>query len=444
MRRQTLYHWLYRLFYVALGIGLLGLLAVTPVETIIQARGNGQFYYSFVIAGAYVLTAIIAVCMYLSRMLANRYALKNIPKSYIPVEKDDVKKYVREMVVASLSRSAVIAWDSRPRVPQEPETAVSDAEYRDDIAEPVEEATAMEGRYTRHWIFFKKRVRDEKQRHLITIPPPRPVWGEVEHEGWSSPTSPDLPNLQYVTVISELPHLIEARAVSLAPADPDSTSEPRIPDARAVDLLQRPAAMALREYISHLVTLGVVPSPPAAIDFLADYEHARFSGRPLSEARFRELMRQFADLLRGMTALSPAILTSLDIDDAESDLDDDRASSLTPVTPRSRSLASSGSITSHSGSEGTIRTRPPRSINTDYTPSRRQDFSTAPATPRSKTREVSRSPSTNSFAQSRRPYLDDGSSSSSLRSTSQRSVIRLSNTNDRDALPYSLTVPGMR
>jgi len=357
------------------------------------------------------------------------------------VEKGDVNKKVRRMIVASLNRSAAIAWDSRPRIPTEPVTVVSEPEIRDQVAKLVEPKLEKKKGGSRE----KARSQLEKDEQTVTIPPHVPVWGEIAHDGWSSPTSPDLPDLQYITVILELPHLIEARAVSFAPLDSESTSEPPMPDIRAVELLQRPAAMGLRDYISHLTSVGVITSPSIATEFLASYEYARFSARPLSETQFRDLMKQFAEVLRSMSPLTPAILASLDIDPPESDIDDDVSSTSTPTTARSRSLASSRSAASRDSSEGTIRTAPSRNPGANGSPKKKGErFSTAPATPKNKKRVVSRSPSLNSFAQSRRPYNgSSGDSGESLRSTSQSSVIRLSKTNE-GKLPYVLDIPGAR
>jgi hypothetical protein len=158
-------------------------------------------------------------------------------------------------------------------------------------------------------------------------------------------------------------------------------------------------------------------------------------------------MKQFAEVLRSMNPLTPAILASLDIDPPESDIDDDDMSSTsTPTTARSRSLASSRGAVSRDSSEGTIRTAPSRILGPSGSPQKtRERFSTAPATPKSKKRTISRTPSSNSFAQSRRPYNgSSGESSESLRSTSQGSVIRLSKTNEEGELPYVLKIPGAR
>lgn len=450
MDDHPLFRIFYKTFFFILYLCLGVLLIITPGDVIKQVQSNNntinQIRYYIVIGGTYGLTVAFAIGIYANRYLSNRSALKDIPKTWIPIEKGEVSKKTRKMIEASLRRSAAIAWDSRPRASSQPTTTVNEPDTRDDIVRiPEAEPESVEkGKKMDRSFLHRHRTDTEKDEQVVAIPPYEPVWGEILHNGWSPPTSPDLPNLQYTTVILELPHLIEARAVSMAPPDAESTTNPPMPDLRAVDVLQRPAAMGLRDYIGHLTSVGVFTS--LTTDFLAAYEQARFAPQPLTESEFRNLMALFADLLRNIQPLNPAILASLDIDPPESDIDDDVSST---STPRSRSIASAHTPRSRSGSEGTIRTAPSRRVGTDGSPTKRPDFSTAPATPKSKKSQkrpvVSRSTSMNSFAQSRRPYNgSSGDSSESLPSSSQGSVIRLSNTNESGQLPYTLTVPGAR
>ncbi|KAA8574978.1 hypothetical protein MFRU_002g03800 [Monilinia fructicola] len=415
-------------FYI-LYIVITGLLLVTPVETFLQAQKNHQLYNIFVIASCYGATAFFGFILLMTRIWTERQIIKAIPKTWIPVEKGDVNKKVRKMIVASLERSAAIAWDSRPRIDHHATTKQnrSGAAATTTITTPGNRRAGQED--------------NEKRSHeaIIIIPPKEPVWGQISHNGWSSPTSADLPSLQYITVILELPHLIEARAVSLAPPDPQSTSQPPMPDLRAVDLLQRPAAMGLRDYISHLSGFGIIGDPSIATSFLSAYEYARFSSNAISEAEFRDLMKQFAELLRNMEPLSPAILMSLAIDDQESDIDGDASSSSTPITPQSGSLASSlRSISIRSGSEGTSGTAASLRHGTDHIIPNRSHIGTAPVTPRSK-----RPGFPGSRGDSRRLYTSS-SSSSSMRSISQASVIKLSRVQTGGSLPYELNIPRAR
>ena len=438
MNLRTFFRFLYNASYYILCTILGALILVTPGDAVYQAFKNKQLYNVFVICGCYLLTAILASTIYLVRMYTNRQILAAIPKTWIPVEKGDVNKKVRKMIAASLGRSAVIAWDSRPRIDPTPPAVVSDSDAREAIARPETEVEKRRG----FAVLRKQRtMHTEKEDHIVIIPPNRPVWGDISHNGWSSPESPDLPNVQYVAVVLELPHLIEARAVSVAPSDPNSNFNPPIPNLRAVELLQRPAQMGLRDYIGHLISLNIIAYPPSANDFLIAYEHARFSTQSLSEHEFRHLMKLFAELLRCIQPLSPDILASLDIDQGESDIDDDVSSS---STPRSRSLLSVKSFSSRSPSEVIVRTAPGRGATTGSTPiTRFPDFNTAPISPRSSNRTISRSLSNYNFAQSKMPYTgSSGESSTSLASSGQGSVIRLRGANEEGDLPYTLMVPG--
>lgn len=75
--------------------------------------------------------------------------------------------------------------------------------------------------------------------------------------------------------------------------------------------------MGLRDYVSHLTSLAMIQPPTLGVSFLALYEKARFSGRPLDEAEFRALMHVFAEILRGMTVLSMDIVAELRAEEEE-------------------------------------------------------------------------------------------------------------------------------
>ena len=265
---------------------LVCLILLTPADAIYQCYETKRLTNIFFITGAYVITLILAVLIYATRIYTNRNTLTGIPKAWIPVEKEDVNKSVRRLVKEGLARSAVIAYQARPR----------------DVSTDEDSFQS-----------YKPLLIDSQ----------RPPWGHIEHPGWSSPTSPDLPDLPYRTVIQELPSLIEAKAVSLAPADALSSTPPdsfrpssdltthSLPDTRVVEVLQRPASMGLREYIRHLTSLRAIYPPELGADFLALYEDARFSPRELYEAEFRDLMRLFAEILRGMTSLAPTVIDEI-------------------------------------------------------------------------------------------------------------------------------------
>lgn len=282
--------------FVVLAVILFCLVLLTPSDAIYQCYVTQRLTNIFIITGGYVVTFLLTALIYATRIYTNRTVLSGIPKAWIPIEKEDVGKSVRRLVVEGLARSAIIAYQARPRDP------AADAE-----------ADAFD------------------EYPMLQIDAARPPWGAVEHPGWSAPHSPDLPDLPYRTVVQELPHLIEAKAVSLAPPDPfflatrprsrppyppgrslhpssahDNDTEHSIPDTRIVDVLRRPAGMGLREYLQRLAQLDVLHPAEIGAEFLGLYERARFSAHALHEAEFRSLMHVFADLLRGMRLADPA------------------------------------------------------------------------------------------------------------------------------------------
>lgn len=241
-------HRLHRFFYstsfTLLFLFLVILLLITPADAVVQAYfRNAQLYNVFVVAGTYVLTAAIALAIYVSRIYSVRSLMAEIPKGYVPVKKMDLPKRVHKAIVGNLSRSAMIAVQSRPGAG----TIVGDGNGGGG-------------------------------------------GGTITHPGWSPPSSVDLPDVNYLSVIFELPHLIEAKALSLQPPPPSPTQP-----------LGRQPHQTLRAYLAHLSTLGYVHSP-AADQFLDGYERARFRtrGEGVQEGEFRDLMRVFAGLLRGM------------------------------------------------------------------------------------------------------------------------------------------------
>ncbi|KAI1374824.1 hypothetical protein F4677DRAFT_157330 [Hypoxylon crocopeplum] len=434
----------YNSAYVLLCLLLSALLLVVPGDFIRQVllSPSNQYINLIVTAVVFVITVLIVLFVYATRLYVTRTVLASIPKTWIPIEKGDVTKEVRNMIAINLSRSAAIAWEAHPKVTASGTPAVS----LEDLAEGLTtDGNAKEQRKSLQLFRPKPPVTVEEQMG-ISFPPLRPVWGEIEHDGWGSPGSADLPNLQYATVLSELPNLIEAKAVTQAPPDPDSTVDPPMLDAEAVALLRRSHHMTMRDYVDHLMGIGVLPNSQGAYEFLDRYERARFSTRPLSNADFRRLMHLFAELLRAMQPLDTASLYDpRDLDNAysESDghIDDDAPRDTTPTTPaRSASSARSlGGSSTHSRAG-----RPSLPARNSSTRTWHQ-YRTAPTTPRSKGggRGLSLSPSTdsgNSFAQTRRPYPISQASSSSLRSISQASVIRLATREDRGDLPYVLRI----
>lgn len=275
-------------------IVLFCLILLTPADAIYQCYVTQRLINIFFIAGAYIATSLLAVLIYATRIYTNRSVLTGIPKAWIPVEKEDVGSSVRRLVMEGLARSSIIAYQARPR----------DVGASDDVG--INGDGDVGGEY-----------------RALMVDRRRPPWGRVEHPGWSAPEAGDLPDLPYRTVVQELPHLIEAKAVSMAPPDPVFTAtttgfyeegqeqDQAIPDTRVVEVLQRSAAMGVREYLQHLTALGVIQPPEVGAEFVALYERARFSAHELYEEEFRELMHVFAEVLRGMKSLGPQMVDEI-------------------------------------------------------------------------------------------------------------------------------------
>lgn len=342
--RIPLFRIWYSTTYTTLLIVLLVLLCVSPGDMIYQTIKSKEIPKLFVIGGVYVLTALIVILIYSTRIYTNRSVLQAIPKPYLPVEDGEIGKMVRRMVVKHLRRSAIVAWDSRPRDVRGEGHAgeETDDEYGEGRPGTAEKEKEKEEAHK------KKHGHSIPDATILPISANSPPWGHVSHAGWASPASPDLPNLQYWSVLCELPNLIEAKAVSLAPPDPTVETgsiqfpheTPLLPDAQIVTLLQRPRAMGLRSYLARLSELGLLNPPTLGPIFLAQYEHARFSTACLTETEFQTIMTVFADILNGMTELDDDVIEDL------------RAQSLYSET-RSLAPTQSSSDRSISGSSST-------------------------------------------------------------------------------------------
>ncbi|KAG5983590.1 hypothetical protein E4U55_007760 [Claviceps digitariae] len=439
---------LYGSIYILLFLVLVSLLLVTPGDAIQRSLRNGQNYNVLILTISYVVTAVTVAFVYILRLYINKTALAAIPKAWVPIDKGDVRDAVYRMIHSGLSRSAVIAYAARPR------------EHTIDLdgAPPLAAGDDKAGEQQRA---ERKSKRTKANKVTMAedsgLPLPtqgRGVWGEIEHDGWASPTSTDLRNLQYSSVVCELPNLIEAKALALALATQS---------AEATALLQRVPCMTMPDYLDHLSSVGVLPpvdeEPTTTTLFLARYEYARYSTRPLSNELFRELMHLFAEVLRAMKPLDPGVLQSFDDDgnddhdtsygwgpsESDADIDNDAPLDTNPPSPRS-------SI-SRSTMSSLRRDPPPPRMRTPSTHA--WSFRTAPNTPGSRRTGtgtgtgigmLSRTSSgDSSFAPQQHRVTTQPSSSSlcsrsTTGSTDSGSVIRLATRDDPDALPYVLNL----
>jgi hypothetical protein len=453
--RIPLFRIWYSTTYTTILLLLLIILAITPADMIYQSIKASKLRQLFVIGGVYLLTFFITVLIYSTRIYTNRTVLAAIPKSFIPVEDGEVGASVRRMVVKQLVRSAIVAWDCRPRDLGSEQAEVGG----EDDERPGTSGSRNE----------KEKDRPQKKRGdyhgvqaiILPVSAKKPPWGHVSHPGWASPSSSDLSNLQYWKVLCELPNLIEAKAVSLAPPDPtleDSgfqypNNAPPLPDAHIVTLLQRPRAMGLRDYLARLSEFGLLNPPTLGPTFLAQYEYARFSTACLTELEFRTIMAVFADILNGMVDIEPSVIEEARAQSLASETrslaptasDSDTSSSHsrlpygTPMLHRQPSTSSytdSFTSTEDTPSPQTVHTAPshqqrsPGLFNVPRTPSElsmRTQSDTGSVVIHS---SVRRSPST----------ILPNSSTSSLRSA--QSVIRLRMNRSEGELPYQYNIEG--
>ena len=294
---------LYSTSYTILLFIVLLLLVVTPGDHVYQTLSDSKLGNIFVVGGTYFVTALVALFIYASRLYTNRTTLAAIPKPYLPIEPGEISASIRKMITRNFARSALIAWDSRPRV------------LSNELSQERADA-GQNGQVSRHktgdsWPLSRINSRLDRNRSNnpvgIPVDPDNPPWGQVEHPGWSAPSTSDLPNLQFATVIAELPNLIEARAVSLASPENISAGEDptllSLPQSSVIAILQRTPAMGARTYLDQLDTLQLVVVPEVRSRFIDLYEHARFSGNLLTEDEFRDLMGTFSQLLESMIPL---------------------------------------------------------------------------------------------------------------------------------------------
>ncbi|KAK6006506.1 hypothetical protein QM012_006916 [Aureobasidium pullulans] len=309
----------YSTTYTTLFLLILILLAITPATLIYTALRANAYQYVFEVGGVYVLVVVFTLFIYSSRLYTNRSVLAAVGKSWIPVQPGEVSKNVRKEVVKAANRSARIAFETKPRN-LHPELARNKKHYH----ESDEDEPTTVG-------------------NIVPIDPQNPPWGRISHRGWSSPSQLDAnlaPHIQFRTVVMELPNLIEARAVSLAP--PNSSFNPSMQDTttaadpQIVELLSRRPTADMRSYLAQLSGHGLVP-PDIGQDFVQRYEHARFSPIPIEEDEFEDLMSVFATLLASMNQLPPRVLEMAQSGSRTSS----ETSSLSSIASRSDSISSS-------------------------------------------------------------------------------------------------------
>jgi hypothetical protein len=362
--REVLFRIFYSTSFTIVFLILVSFVAVSPADKIYQSYRRNRIVDIFIEAGAYILTALIAVFLYASRLYTNRSVLREIPKTYLPIEKEDLPaKRVHRLIEECLARSAVVAYYAKPRA-RRIEVEVPNAGQR--------------------MLAITRQTKTHHHEHHLTEYEQgllEPTWGTINHPGWQSPAAEEMPGLEFASVVDELIDLVEAKAVSLAPPDPLATPNEdgtTPPDPRVVDQLARPDNAGMRQYLSILTDIGVVPETELSEEFTLRYEKARFSATPTTDRDFKVLMRMFAELLRSM---QPVDIDMLNLTHDDDDDDDDPNDDLEPHNKRPSRARPPSSAGASTFSASSVRHLPtsgstshlPRRMSSDSAPSMSED-----------------------------------------------------------------------
>lgn len=289
-KRQFLFRLFYSTSFTILLIIEILLLLISPGDIIYQSFAASRRLNIIAIAIVYVAVLLVSAFIIATRFYTAHTQLTAIPRSYIPIGKGDLSKSLRNLIATEFARSTAIAYHAHPR------------EVGPDDIDALSKRTTLAESGTITWSLD----------HMKS-------WKEIQHPGWSSPCVRDLPGLQFDPIILEFPHLIEAKAISLAPSDPLTTQS--IPgsttdlviDLRVIDLLQRPASMSLRQYINRLQELEMLVTDSFVGDFLTAYEFIRFSDVQLSDPEFRSLLNDFTTIMQELELPSELALKNFGI-----------------------------------------------------------------------------------------------------------------------------------
>lgn len=104
---------LYQFSLVFFVVVFIGLVVITPVDTILQSQSSGQFWNVIITVAAYCLTVVIAIILYILRLIKTRRSLADIPRRYIP-RPDDISPGSASLIESELSRCERIVKETMP------------------------------------------------------------------------------------------------------------------------------------------------------------------------------------------------------------------------------------------------------------------------------------------------------------------------------------------
>lgn len=105
---------LYYTSLVLLIICLIAFIVATPVDTVIQSQSTGQFWNAIIIVVAYVLTVLIALAIYIVRIVSTRRSLNNIPHAYYIAQVASIPRACVVVIQQELARCADLARRVEP------------------------------------------------------------------------------------------------------------------------------------------------------------------------------------------------------------------------------------------------------------------------------------------------------------------------------------------
>ncbi|ANB11540.1 Dlt1p [Sugiyamaella lignohabitans] len=113
-QKATLQGWLYRISLICFLSIFIALLVATPIDVVHQSGTSGQFWDAIIVLIAYALTVVIAIFLYLVRLIQVRTSLSDIPRRYV-MRKDDVSERCASRIRSELARCATIVEETLPQ-----------------------------------------------------------------------------------------------------------------------------------------------------------------------------------------------------------------------------------------------------------------------------------------------------------------------------------------
>lgn len=104
---------LYNASFVVLVFIQLGLVCVTPIDTILQSQKSGQFWDVIIIVVACVISVVVSILFYLQRIIQVRRSISMIPKRYM-FHADEIPNHCVKKIEDEYKRCRNIVAKTRP------------------------------------------------------------------------------------------------------------------------------------------------------------------------------------------------------------------------------------------------------------------------------------------------------------------------------------------